>query len=95
MSLQEELNAVHDGFAAKMPDVAAQFDEDTDEQRTELSCADSEAGCANSHVEAHASTLLTSADSPASNLAELGHIKAYEITPNRCGRPVRQSFPRM
>ena len=31
MTLQEELIAVHSGFVAKMPDVAAQFDEDTNE----------------------------------------------------------------
>ena len=31
MTLQEELNAVHSDFMAQMPDVAGQFDEDTNE----------------------------------------------------------------
>ncbi len=31
MNLQDVLNAIHTDFASKMPDLAAQFDEDTDE----------------------------------------------------------------
>jgi hypothetical protein len=31
MNLQDELNAVHADFVSKMPDLAAQFDEDTNE----------------------------------------------------------------
>ncbi len=31
MNLQDELNAIHTDFASKMPDLAAQFDQDTEE----------------------------------------------------------------